>query len=189
MCVSIHRIAYRKEILMRACLEPQLADLSLHAALTQKEKISDGRVVVWYADLFVHAIQVLSYLWRKRKKRKKNKVEIFTFDFLVCEKNYWNSGGIFHIRITKGFHLQDFRITLLWLAWSCFYTLCTGHLLNRPIPTWEVLLYFLIHYLHIYKEVYKNLYHVNASEHLYTDMCSSYGMRLSVVPLSCYPFI
>ena len=37
--------------------------------------------------------------------KKKNKIEIFTFDFLDCEETSWDSGGMFDIRIAKGFHL------------------------------------------------------------------------------------
>ena len=42
---------------------------------------------------------------KRKKKRKKNKIEIFAFDFLYCEEKSWNSGAIFDIKITKGFHL------------------------------------------------------------------------------------
>ena len=45
---------------------------------------------------------------RRRKgkeRRKKNKIEIFRFDFLECEEKSWDSGGIFYIRIAKSFHL------------------------------------------------------------------------------------
>ena len=39
------------------------------------------------------------------KQQKKNKIEIFAFDFLDCEVKSWNSGAIFDVRIAKGFHL------------------------------------------------------------------------------------
>ena len=39
------------------------------------------------------------------KKEEKNKIDIFTFDFLDCEEKSWNSGVTFYIRIAKGFHL------------------------------------------------------------------------------------
>ena len=42
---------------------------------------------------------------RNKEERKKNQIEIFTFDFLDCEEKEWNSGAIFDIRIAKGFHL------------------------------------------------------------------------------------
>ena len=41
----------------------------------------------------------------KEERRKKNKIEIFMFDFLNCEEKSQDSGGIFYIRIAKGFHL------------------------------------------------------------------------------------
>ena len=41
----------------------------------------------------------------RKKERKKNKIEMFKFSFLDCDKDYWDSGGIFYLRITKGFHL------------------------------------------------------------------------------------
>ena len=40
----------------------------------------------------------------RRKMTKKNKIQIFTFNFLDCEKS-WDCGVIFDIRIAKGFHL------------------------------------------------------------------------------------
>ena len=42
---------------------------------------------------------------KERKKKKNNKIEIFVFDFLDCEDKWWVSGGIFDIRIAKGFNL------------------------------------------------------------------------------------
>ena len=40
----------------------------------------------------------------KKEERKKNNIEIFMFDYLDCEKSR-DSGGIFYIRIAKGFRL------------------------------------------------------------------------------------
>ena len=42
---------------------------------------------------------------RRITRKKKNKSEIFAFDFLECEEKSWNSGDKFCIRIAKGFHL------------------------------------------------------------------------------------
>ena len=39
------------------------------------------------------------------RKKKKNKIEMFAFDFLNCEDKSWDSGAIFDITIAKGFHL------------------------------------------------------------------------------------
>ena len=39
----------------------------------------------------------------QKKKKKKNKIELFTFDFLDCEGKKWDSGSMFDIRIAKGF--------------------------------------------------------------------------------------
>ena len=41
----------------------------------------------------------------EEEERKKNKIEIFAFDFLDCEEKSWNSGAKFYIRIAKDFHL------------------------------------------------------------------------------------
>ena len=38
----------------------------------------------------------------------KNKIEIFTFDYLGFEKGQWNSGGRFYNRIAKGLCVQAF---------------------------------------------------------------------------------
>ena len=46
---------------------PKLVDLSLHAALTKKGKVSDSGAVVWCADRF------LGYTWVKRRRRKKER--------------------------------------------------------------------------------------------------------------------
>ena len=42
---------------------------------------------------------------RKKKRTKKNKIEIFAFNFLDCEEKSWDSEAIFDIRIAKDFHL------------------------------------------------------------------------------------
>ena len=42
---------------------------------------------------------------KKERMKKKNKIEMFAFDFLDCEEKSWDSGTIFYIRIAKGFHL------------------------------------------------------------------------------------
>ena len=41
----------------------------------------------------------------KERKKKKNKIEIFAFNFLDCEEKSSDSGAIFDIRIAKSFHL------------------------------------------------------------------------------------
>ena len=41
---------------------------------------------------------------KEERTRKKNKIEIFVFNFFNCEKS-WESVVIFDIRIAKGFHL------------------------------------------------------------------------------------
>ena len=43
---------------------------------------------------------------KKKKNNNNNKIENFTFDILDREKDQWNSGCIFSIRITKCFHLS-----------------------------------------------------------------------------------
>ena len=35
---------------------------------------------------------------KKERRRKKNEIEIFTFNFLDCEKDKWNSGSIFTMK-------------------------------------------------------------------------------------------
>ena len=55
---------------------------------------------------FVYAVYVLTDArWKKRKK--KNKIEIFkfAFNFRHCEKKSCDSGAIFYVRIAKGFHV------------------------------------------------------------------------------------
>ena len=59
---------------------------------------------------------------KKKKKKNNNKIEIYTSNFLDCEKGLLNSGRIFNFRIAKGFHLLEFYITLLW------------HLKAAPMP-------------------------------------------------------
>ena len=44
-------------------------------------------------------------------EKKKNKVEIFEFDFLHCEEDLWDSGAILCIRIAKGLYLYEFCIS------------------------------------------------------------------------------
>ena len=39
------------------------------------------------------------------KKKEGGKDRNFTFTFLDCEEDYWNSGSAFYIRIAKDFHL------------------------------------------------------------------------------------
>ena len=52
-----------------------------------------------------HMLFELCLMVKKEGERKKNKIEIFAFDFIDCEEKSWNSGTIFYIRIAKGFHL------------------------------------------------------------------------------------
>ena len=40
---------------------------------------------------------------KEERRKKKNKIENFPFDFLDCEKKSWDSGAIFDIRIAKSF--------------------------------------------------------------------------------------
>ena len=42
---------------------------------------------------------------RERKKKKRNKIDNFAFDFLDAEEKSWDSGAVFDIRIAKSFHL------------------------------------------------------------------------------------
>ena len=41
---------------------------------------------------------------RKKEKRRKNKIEIYTFNFFNCEKDSWNFESVFYIRIAKGIY-------------------------------------------------------------------------------------
>ena len=45
---------------------------------------------------------------KEKGRKKKNKIEIFTFDFHDCEEKSWNSGAIFYLRIAKGFIYKSF---------------------------------------------------------------------------------
>ena len=45
---------------------------------------------------------------KRKKGKKKNKIEIFMFDFLDSEEKSWDSGGMFYIRIAKGFLYKSF---------------------------------------------------------------------------------
>ena len=44
---------------------------------------------------------------KEGRKKKKNNIEIFAFDFLDCDEKSWDSWAIFdiHVRVAKGFHL------------------------------------------------------------------------------------
>ena len=42
---------------------------------------------------------------KKGEDEKKNKIDIFAFNFLKCEGKSWDSGAKFDIKIAKGFHL------------------------------------------------------------------------------------
>ena len=56
---------------------------------------------------------------RKKERRKSNKIEIFAFDFLNCEKDNGTLEGIFYIRIAEGFHvwvLHHFAVFILGLV-------------------------------------------------------------------------
>ena len=41
----------------------------------------------------------------KKERKKKEQIEIFMFDFLNIEKDWWNSGSMFYIRIAKAIHV------------------------------------------------------------------------------------
>ena len=45
---------------------------------------------------------------KKERKKKKNKIEIFPFNFLDCEEKSWDPGAIFYIRKAKGFMYKSF---------------------------------------------------------------------------------
>ena len=59
------------------CLEPKLIDLSSHAALTKKRKISDRRAVIWCADhsYILYSFRVM-HDGKKEERTRKNKIEI-----------------------------------------------------------------------------------------------------------------
>ena len=42
---------------------------------------------------------------QRGRKKNKNKIELFAFDFLIYEEKSWESGAVFYIRTGKGFHL------------------------------------------------------------------------------------
>ena len=84
MRVITHKKAYRKAYAVR--LGPQLVDLSLYAALTKKRKILDGSAVVWCAvRLYTPYTFRVMHEGKEEKRRRKNKIKIFAFDFLDCE--------------------------------------------------------------------------------------------------------
>ena len=78
--------------------------------------------------------KLLSYAERKkeRNKRRREKEEKNEIESLMI--NFWPWEGLLdlwkyivhYIRIGKGFHLEEFCITLLCLSWRCSNTLCTG---------------------------------------------------------------
>ena len=39
------------------------------------------------------------------EEERKNKIEIFVFDFLDCEEKSWNFEAVVYVRIAKDFHL------------------------------------------------------------------------------------
>ena len=53
----------------------------------------------------VGIVHICCILLELSVREKKNKIEIFMFDFFKCGENKWNSGSIFYIRIVKDFHL------------------------------------------------------------------------------------
>ena len=63
------------------CLDPQLAHLSSHAALTKKRNISDSRALICCADCS-HMPHSFELYMREKNEIRKNKNEIFTFNFL-----------------------------------------------------------------------------------------------------------
>ena len=60
-----------------------------------------------------------------RKKERKNQTEIALFNFLDLVIHQCNSGHSSCNRTVKGFGCKRFVSVLLWLSWSCSYTLCT----------------------------------------------------------------
>ena len=91
---------------------------SLHSALTQKGQISDTRAAVWCADCLYTPYSFEFCMRDKKERRRTAKLRFSQQIFLTV--------SIFYFRIAKGFHLWEFCITLLWLSWSCSFTLCTG---------------------------------------------------------------
>ena len=100
----MHKMAYRKAYATCVWDHAQLVGLSLHAALTKKRKISDGRASVWCVDCSYMPYTLESCLLEMKKeeeeRKKKSKIEIFTFNFLNCYKS-WNSGAILYTRGKK----------------------------------------------------------------------------------------
>ena len=52
---------------------------------------------------------------KEEGKKKKNKIEIFAFNFLNCEVKSYDPGAIFYIRIAKGFHLLVLHLFTLFI--------------------------------------------------------------------------
>ena len=55
---------------------------------------------------FVYAVYFGGMLvGKERKKERKKKIEISTFDFPDCGEQSWDSAAIFCLRVAKGFNL------------------------------------------------------------------------------------
>ena len=86
-------MTYRKEF-TASVRSHNSTNLFLHAVLTKKRIISGSRAIVWSAD-HLYMSYTFELCMRKNKKygrkkvrrKNKNKIEIFKFDFLDCEKD------------------------------------------------------------------------------------------------------
>ena len=75
---------------------------------------SDNKPIVWWVD----SLYTLYTFWLMCKgKKERKKVEIFTFDFLDWEKDWWNSGSMFYIRIANQYH-PAIKFTTEWTPMS-----------------------------------------------------------------------
>ena len=65
------------------CLEPQLTNLSLHAALTKKRKISDSSVVIGLQIVHIRTtVFELCVREKKERRRKEEQRQIFHVQFV-----------------------------------------------------------------------------------------------------------
>ena len=62
--------------------------------------MSNSKAVVWSADRFY-----TSHSFELCMRKKKKKIKIFTFNFLDCEKDKWNSRSISYTRV-KNFSVK-----------------------------------------------------------------------------------
>ena len=81
---------------------------SLTRSSNQKRQISNSRAKLFGVQIICIPCAVFEIcMSEKKEKRRKmmNKSKFSCLIFLDCEKDKWNSGGTFYIRIPKGFHL------------------------------------------------------------------------------------